>query len=276
MKTRIISGAVALVLLAGVLYAGSFYPLVVTVAIAALAVVAAWEVLHATGLVKNKAMIAAAFVYAALSPFVYSGVINIGALLLNTVFAMSLVVITLITYKTTEPVELCASFALTVFTSYALSTLSMLINSADGHGLFYFLLACAFAWGCDTGAYFTGVFLGKHKMCPGLSPKKTWEGAVGGVIIVTAITIGIAFAFNGISKGYVANVWMIAAITPFFAVIGMLGDLIASYLKRKVGIKDYGNLMPGHGGVLDRFDSLILIAPCFWSVLSAIDIITKI
>ncbi len=114
------------------------------------------------------------------------------------------------------------------------------------------------AFGCDTFAYFTGYFLGKHKMAPNISPKKTWEGAFGGVI-GAVILCGV---FGLIMYGDRGEIFIHCMVMGFFgALFGMAGDLIASAFKRKMGIKDYGNLIPGHGGILDRFDSVILVAP---------------
>ena len=111
------------------------------------------------------------------------------------------------------------------------------------------------AFGNDTFAYFTGVLIGKHKITPKISPKKTLEGAIGGVIGGT-ICCGIfgIFAY----KGHIVHCLIMGFFGAFF---GMAGDLIASAFKRRMGIKDYGNIIPGHGGVLDRFDSVILVAP---------------
>ena len=114
------------------------------------------------------------------------------------------------------------------------------------------------AFGSDTFAYFTGYFLGKHKMAPNISPKKTWEGAAGGIIgsVVLCGAFGLIFYSDH------GEIWLHCLVIGFFgALFGMAGDLIASAFKRKMGIKDYGNLIPGHGGILDRFDSVLLVAP---------------
>ena len=115
------------------------------------------------------------------------------------------------------------------------------------------------------GAYFVGVTCGKHKLCPALSPKKTIEGAIGG-IVGCMIAVAVACIINDISFG-TKSFWVLTLSTPIFSIMGMVGDISASYIKRHAGIKDYGNLMPGHGGVLDRFDSVLLIAPVFYSLL---------
>lgn len=275
MKTRIISAAVALLLLAGVLYVGQSFPIIIIIFISFISAVAAHEILHTTKLVKNNVLTAVGIIYSAVMPFVYTGYLPVSASHIGILFAIILVLVTLIKHASTEVSELCAAFALPVFVSFSFSNLGILMAAKDGHGLFYFLLACAFAWGCDTGAYFTGVFFGKHKMAPILSPKKTWEGAVGGVIFAAGISALIAIIFNKISADSTADVLIITLISPVFAVLGMIGDISASYIKRKTGIKDYGKIMPGHGGVLDRFDSLLLIAPVFASFLDLVGIVSK-
>lgn len=119
--------------------------------------------------------------------------------------------------------------------------------------LVWMVLIVAFA--SDIGAYFTGYFFGKHKLCPKLSPKKTIEGAVGGVIFTVLVSglFGVLFA-----PDIVIHCILIGIIgSP----LSMCGDLVASALKRKMGIKDYGKLIPGHGGILDRFDSVLFTAP---------------
>lgn len=111
------------------------------------------------------------------------------------------------------------------------------------------------AFGTDIFAYFTGYFFGKHKLSPSISPKKTIEGAVGGVVgsVILSVTFILIVQANLIFHGLVMGI--------LGSVISQFGDLTASIIKRKIGIKDYGNLIPGHGGVLDRFDSVLFTAP---------------
>lgn len=116
------------------------------------------------------------------------------------------------------------------------------------------------AWGSDTCAYCAGMLFGKHKAAPVLSPKKTWEGCIGGVLGAALIAFLYALAMNGIFEMKEPPV-AYALICGCAAVISQIGDLAASALKRNSGIKDYGKLIPGHGGVLDRFDSIIFVAP---------------
>lgn len=123
----------------------------------------------------------------------------------------------------------------------------------DG-GAYHVWLIFISSWGCDTCAYWVGIMMGKHKMTPKLSPKKTKEGAVGGIL--GAALLG---AIYGAVTG--GTVWAYALICAVGGMISMIGDLSASAIKRNQGIKDYGDLIPGHGGILDRFDSVIFTAP---------------
>ncbi len=111
------------------------------------------------------------------------------------------------------------------------------------------------AFGTDTFAYFVGVFFGKHKLCPHVSPKKTVEGAIGGIVGCTILTV-IYFKVLGINNFLYTIIFSI-----FVSAFSMIGDLLASKIKREHGIKDFGNFLPGHGGILDRFDSLLFVAP---------------
>lgn len=124
------------------------------------------------------------------------------------------------------------------------------------------------SWVNDTCAYFTGYFFGKHKMAPVLSPKKTWEGAAGGITGATVIGLiyGIIMANTGLHiRGNIIAIFTLTGALG--SVCGIVGDLAASAIKRNKDIKDYGRLIPGHGGILDRFDSVILVAPVvYWSV----------
>ncbi len=121
-----------------------------------------------------------------------------------------------------------------------------------GHGLKVILYALLVAMMNDTFAMWVGMKWGKHRLCPNVSPKKSVEGAIGGLVIGSAIVIGYVFAFDvfpGLWWGW------IVLMTLVFSCLGQIGDLVASKFKRSYAIKDYGNLFPGHGGVLDRFDS---------------------
>jgi len=124
----------------------------------------------------------------------------------------------------------------------------------------WLILACVLAWGSDTGGYFAGRFLGKHKLYPKVSPKKTWEGSIGGVIAAT----GGAFICREVVGPDVETLHLLI-MAPIAAAFGQIGDLAESMLKRSVDVKDSGSIMPGHGGLFDRVDALIFVGPTLFA-----------
>ncbi|MEI8307453.1 MAG: phosphatidate cytidylyltransferase [Chloroflexales bacterium] len=126
-------------------------------------------------------------------------------------------------------------------------------------GTSWIFLVLAVTWLQDTAAFFVGRAIGRHKMAPILSPKKSWEGAVGG-FVASALSAMLAVAILGLPISYTAAV-LIGATA---GVVGPLGDLVESLIKRQIGIKDSGQLIPGHGGILDRIDSLLFTAPVIY------------
>ena len=151
--------------------------------------------------------------------------------------------------------QVMAAFFGMVYVAVMLSFIYLTRNLPDGKFLVWLIFLCS--WGCDTCAYCVGMLIGKHKMAPVLSPKKSIEGAVGGV--VGAALLGVIYA--AATQGKMAEYALICAVG---ALISMVGDLAASAIKRNQNIKDYGKLIPGHGGILDRFDSVIITAPVIY------------
>ncbi len=179
----------------------------------------------------------------------------IGALMVM----MSLYVFQFPKYKTEEVA--CAFFGV-FYVAGMLSYLYQVRAIADGKYLVWLIFLSS--WGCDTSAYCVGMLFGKHKMAPVLSPKKSIEGAIGG--IAGSALLGILFAgIFGAKFSSVANPQAACAIAcAIAAAISQIGDLAASAIKRNHNIKDYGNLIPGHGGILDRFDSMLFTAPAIY------------
>ena len=132
-------------------------------------------------------------------------------------------------------------------------------------GIFYIAVTLGSAWLSDTGAYFSGRLFGKHKLAPYVSPKKTVEGAVGGVVVSEVLMLGIAWLCATVAEHFGAPIQIhygrLLLIVPVLSVISILGDLSASVIKRQYGVKDYGSIIPGHGGIMDRFDSALMVAP---------------
>ena len=159
------------------------------------------------------------------------------------------------TYPKYNANQVMAAFFGVVYVAVMLSFILMTRNLPDGKFIVWLIFLCS--WGCDTCAYCVGMLIGKHKMAPVLSPKKSVEGGVGGVVGAALLGVIYAAATQGPMVEY-------AVICGIGALISMVGDLAASAIKRNQGIKDYGKLIPGHGGILDRFDSVIFTAPVIY------------
>jgi phosphatidate cytidylyltransferase len=257
MKVRIIAAVALLPLLLVVLIA---LPAVFTaILVGLLCAVAAYELLMKTGLVKEKRLVAYTAVMAFLvSVWSYFSA-SYAAALLGVIGFTTLLFAELMfshTKPTFENIAVC--FAAGLLVPFLLSALVRLRSGYNG--AFYVLIPFLLAFTSDSGAYFAGSFLGKHKLAPLISPKKTIEGVIGGVV---AAMVGMLLYCCILDVGFGFNVRYLNALAygVIGALVGVFGDLCFSAIKRQVGIKDYGNLIPGHGGVLDRFDSMTLIAP---------------
>lgn len=145
-----------------------------------------------------------------------------------------------------------------LLTYYITFFMGSLIRIRNEYDVFAVLLVFVCAWTTDTGAYFTGYFIGKHKLIPKVSPKKTVEGAIGGVVVCVICTYVYIHVLHFVIAQNALYTCVFAAI---ISVLSQFGDLLASAVKRDCKIKDFGNLLPGHGGLTDRFDSVTFIAP---------------
>ena len=163
------------------------------------------------------------------------------------------------TYPKFEAKHIMASFFGFFYVGVMLSYVYQIRSLDNGVYLAFLVFICS--WGCDTCAYCVGKLIGKHKMSPKLSPKKSIEGAVGGVVGTALLTALYAYIFH-LKMGIASQqIILLAAIAAIAGLISMVGDLTASAIKRNYDIKDYGHLIPGHGGIMDRFDSMIITAP---------------
>lgn len=157
-----------------------------------------------------------------------------------------------------------------IYVAYPLTLLPLLWLRDDGKALLLFLMVCV--WAGDTAALYVGKSLGRHKLSP-LSPNKTWEGSIGSVVGSVIAGLGIVYAGDALlARGstllhIVEPVWQAALLAVLINVAAQIGDLLESAIKRGAGVKDSGTMLPGHGGILDRIDALLLAAPVLWVVL---------
>lgn len=200
------------------------------------------------------------------------------------VYIMVLLVVMLAMHKKIKFVEIAACGSAGIAIPVSLSCIIFVRNLpwyADGGyfpGVFMvvYLLFCA--WIGDSGAYFVGTFFGKHKLCPEISPKKTVEGLIGGIVMVGIVVTIQCLVYNLLlptEEMYKMNYALLIPIGMAASVTGVLGDLSMSVIKRQYDVKDFGNVMPGHGGILDRFDSVLFVAPFIYVVYSFVSPLMK-
>lgn len=271
MKTRIISAVVASALVVGLLTLNSFFDVTVVIALALLAAIAVYEMLYCTGAIKVKTPVFVAMLYTAVMLWAYNSH-YVSTQTVTLAFVLFVAIYAVVEHKNFDVPQLTMTIAMPIVLSFAFSCLAALINFDASCGIFYFVLLFNFACVTDIGAYFVGCSIGKNKLAPEISPKKTIEGAVGGVLSCVVGTIVTCLIFQVILDKPI-DILLISLVTPIFSVLGMFGDLFASVIKRYFGIKDYGNIMPGHGGVLDRTDSILFIAPAFLLFLTYFSVI---
>lgn len=266
MLTRILAACVGLPLLLAVVL---FLPPVATAILFALACgVAAYEMLWRTGILKHRRILVYTVV-AAMANVMWSWLRACSIVSEQTLWLCAL--LGLFVYFCALFCELLAAHTELRFTAVCVALFSgfvypfligalVRLRGMDG-GKFYILVAFLLSMVADSGAYFVGRACGKHKLAPIVSPKKTVEGAVGGVVCnivflcLYMLLLNKCFGFTQVNYFYAAIYGVLGAVAS------IVGDLTLSVVKRQVGIKDYGNLIPGHGGILDRFDSTMLVAP---------------
>ena len=271
MKTRIISGAILGVATVLFLMLNANYPITAVIVLAVLAGIAAHEMLFGTKTVENKVAVVSAIVYSAAMQFAYKGFFS--AQILTYLYVLVIALIALAKHKSFGVKQITMSISMPIILSFAFHALETLINAPDGFGILYFILLFNFSSVSDIFAYFVGSAIGKHKMAPVVSPKKSYEGLIGGILGSFIGIVIIYFVFGAICENNTLNIWVLLAATPVFCIIGVMGDLFTSAIKRECGIKDYGKLIPGHGGVLDRLDSILLVAPALAIFLSFVEVV---
>ncbi len=257
MKTRIVTAAVSAAIVICVLFFRLTWVLPVVLALAGC--LAVFEIFRATGAQTNIAFFIVSFLFAAFMPFAARYVpISLMAVICIYfgLFAASLVV----KFDADNLPKMFIAFVMISSVIFGLTTAVVLIDWK--YGMFYFLLSAFAAFVTDSGAYFVGSAVGKTKLAPVVSPKKSVEGAIGGLISSIIVCVAFAYIYAAIfCKDESVRIGAVIVCTLLASIGGIIGDLFASSVKRVFGVKDYGTLMPGHGGIMDRCDSLCISLP---------------
>lgn len=287
MKKRVITAVCLLAVLAVIVW--QINTPVLVIAVAFFSAVASGEIMKCAN-VQNTFIKVLGIIFSALTPFFASDRVlepvvsaevwgNVIGFIPNVIFIIMLCLAFLLAmlkgYAYTSFEDVTVSVFACVAVPYGFSIFvrlrDMYANEQFGIYMIFFALICALA--TDTGAQLTGMAIGKHKMSPNISPKKTVEGAIGGLIVSLIFNAVALVIYNKVANVPIdmpmATVLLVACIPVSF--MGMMGDLSASVLKRNFGVKDFGKIFPGHGGVMDRLDSSLFTLPCTF----AIALITK-
>lgn len=260
MKTRILTAAVLLAIFVPILWFSHL--IVYPIAMAILAGVAVLELLRCRGLHRDLPVsvgaIALAVCLTLLARFAPGAKQHLGAVaVVFFLFTLYLFAVTVLRAGALRYGDLMGVVGGTFYLTVAFSSMVLLRDLPDG--VLLFLLPFVGSWVTDTFAYFTGRLIGRHKLAPAISPKKTVEGSIGGIVF--AVGAFAAFGVIAAARGAVPRYPALLVCGLLVSVVSQIGDLALSAIKREQGIKDYGRLFPGHGGVLDRFDSVIATAP---------------
>lgn len=257
-KTRLLSGIVLVIIALFTIISGGDILFGTLLVISLIGMTELYKILD----VNKKAMGFAGY----LGCIVYYGLIRMGKTDMLTFLTIAFLILLMIIYVFAYPKYRSEHVMLTFFglfyVAFMLSYVYQIRMLEQGAFLVWLAFLCS--WGSDTCAYCVGMLIGKHKLAPVLSPKKSIEGAVGGVVGAALLSALYAVAINHFFPGTDLGVTAYAIIGAAGSVISQVGDLAASGIKRNHDVKDYGRLIPGHGGILDRFDSVIFTAPIIY------------
>lgn len=270
--TRLATSVLILVVFAG-MTVSSFFGGIFEIFISLLSIMCIYEAINAIGYAKEKRFLVPCLMYAFFVPisFIFTEHINKSPyyliIILTFIYMLTFLFISMLNFDRIKfndsAVIMFVSIVITCFLSNII-----LLRRIENHGLFFMILVIVcYAWATDVFAYLVGMCIGKHKLIPKISPKKTIEGSLGGIVFSLIISLLAMYIYQNIT-GCTVNYAIVVIYTLLCSVIGQIGDLSFSYIKRSYEIKDFGNLLPGHGGVLDRLDSLIFLAPFFYMLIT--------
>ena len=267
MLKRTLSAIVITLVMIGVTLC-SGYPLVLNFFVAAISAMAIYEVLVVTKYVEGKWLKTFALIIAVLIPFAgYTPRITENDFILAFFIIAVILLVTLILFHKTFSFEhICVIFCMAMIIPVLFSTLIAIRKLPNG--IFAFVFVFASAWGSDCGGYLFGKLFGIAKFSPTISPKKTVEGVIGCLLAAVAACLCLSAGIDICCDDITVNYLLVVLYALVGAVFGIIGDLSASVIKRCFGVKDFGSLIPGHGGIMDRFDSILFAAPAIYILMN--------
>ncbi len=271
MSPRVISGVSGAIFVVAVLLLDKGFLFLINFLVALIAALSMVEIFNAMGIAKVAYITIPTIIFVMILPILGYCMVWQICLYFYTIAMLGIMV-----FNSKFKIEnIALVYMLSLLVTVSLNKIIELRNLDEKIGSFYALLALATAWTSDTGAYFCGKYLGKKKLCPEISPKKTIEGVIGGIFVCVLSLILIAVMFNNLEfhNKYQINYALLIFMGITGSLISALGDLCFSAIKRSCHIKDFGNVIPGHGGVLDRFDSVIFVVPYVYLFLKLLPVL---
>lgn len=260
MKERVITGTLIALGMAAIFAGAFFVPAVMNIVLLLMMMVAVFECFGALGISDRKALyVLSALTVAAFSLTVYLRRYDL-LLPLGLLYLLASLVLTVLNHEKYPFSKSGIAFFTTLYVVGGFGSLLLLgMHYTDSVQHWMMMILVIFgSWFGDVGGWTFGKLMGKHKLCPKLSPKKTWEGLLGSVVFCALGFVGLGLLFGSFEAGSSVNVIGLLILAPLFTVFEVFGDLAASALKREFGVKDYGKIFPGHGGIMDRFDGIMV------------------
>ena len=272
MLKRIITALVSLIILLPILYLSNTY--VFSVAIGIVTCISLYEMFACVGLKNKNAVTFPAYLFGAVLPTLCKLAGGIDAVLPSAcavmmIYMLYLMMLAVLGHERYSIKDISMCFMTAVYIIFGFTSIQLIKEMSSNDYLY--LLVFVGAWITDIFAYFSGVLFGKHKLCEAVSPKKTIEGSLGGMIFCSLSFVVFGLIFLNVEPA----VWKIVALAVtglIISIVSQIGDLVMSLIKRHYGIKDFGKLFPGHGGMLDRFDSIIAVALTLFILISTVEI----
>ncbi|WP_101697925.1 phosphatidate cytidylyltransferase [Clostridium minihomine] len=272
MKNRVMSGVVLILFLAAIVVFNVRFPPALNLAVALISILAINEIIQALGISKEYALVVPSLMFAGILFFVPPG---LGVQATYFIYTAVMFAVLIFFHESISFRDLIVVYSMTLLISTMLGSIIGLREFDSSHGMFYVIIAIFSAWISDTGAFVAGSLWGSRKLCPKISPKKTVEGAVGGLVLNVAAMLVFGYIFHVVFYRYQVDVSYLSLLLIGIggSVMSILGDLSFSLIKRSCHIKDFGELIPGHGGILDRFDSVIFVAPFVYLLVQFLPIV---
>lgn len=263
-KPRLLTAVIGIPLVLIILILSESFPWIMYLAIAIVTALMTYEVLSARRLDNNFMILVPCLLFSFIEPLLASTLFMIIPLY---IFALLLFLVMIVYNDKIKFITIAYAMVCTCLITLGMTSILRLSAYMGGYISFSFVVIVGISWVSDAGAYFAGVSLGRTKLCPNISPNKTVEGFIGGIVAGSIISLIIGLVYSLIySDVNNFNYLALFLVGLFGSLVSVLGDLTFSLVKRYCGIKDYGSIFPGHGGMLDRFDSVIFVAPLVYMV----------